>query len=316
MKIVHLSITNNLVPPEGYGGTERVVHWLAGAQLAAGHEVHVAAPEASATKARVIPIPLWGTEEEAYAASCQKVLDLKPDVVHDHTFGQLFRLRHPEVPGVSTHHNERFQPAPNTVYPTRADAESNNATVFVHHGLDMEEYDYCEEKDDYLLFLGAIHPRKNVDQAIEIAERAKARLIVAGPVRHAGYFAKKVRKRLKGTIEYRGEAFGAIKRHLLKRARALIYPSSWESFGLSVVEAMASGTPVIVSDIPPFREIVKPGETGFICRDRKEFVKAAETVAELNPAACRDWVKENFTHTRMAEGYETLYRKAMADETW
>ncbi len=266
MKIIHISTPNNLVPPEGYGGTERVVHWLSKAQVEAGHTVYVVAPEGGDTPAINIPIPLWVSEEEAYKSYYQAILDINPNIVHDHTCSQLFRLRHPIFPGISTHHNERFQPVSNTVYPTAADAKDNASEKFVHHGLDLSEYTYCDKKKDFFLFLGAIHPRKNVDLAIKIADKAKVPLVISGPVRHPGYFAKKVRKGLSENIIYRGETFGVIKKHLLKKARAFFYPSSWESFGLSVIEAMVSGTPVIVSDIPPFHEIVQEGVTGFICK--------------------------------------------------
>ena len=316
MKIVHISIPNNVVPPEGYGGTERVVHWLSKAQVEAGHTVYVVAPEGGDSPAINIPLPLWGSEEEAYNTSYQVILDIKPDIVHDHTFSQLFRLRHSDIPGISTHHNERFEPVPNTVYPTQADARSNGSDIFVHHGLDLGEYSFCDEKEDFCLFLGAIHPRKNVDIAINIAEKAKMPLIISGPVRHPGYFAKKVRKRLTDKIVYRGETFGILKKHLLKKARAFFYPSSWESFGLSVIEAMVSGTPVILSDIPPFHEIVKEGATGFICKNKKEFLSALERLPEIQSSVCRDHVVKNFSNIKMAKGYEDLYFKVLNKDHW
>ena len=257
MRIIHISISNNLVPPEGYGGTERVINWLVNAQLEMGLDVYVVCPRASSTRANIIPIRLRCSEEEAYQQSYTKILNLKPDIVHDHTFSQLFRLRHPKQTAVSTHHNERFQPVSNTIYPTLADAESNGSSTFVYHGLDLNEYSFTDKKESYLLFLGAIHPRKNVEMAIEVARWVDMPLNIVGPVRHPGYFCKKVRKKLNEKITYHGEAMGEIKKHLLKNAKALLYLSSWESFGLSVIEAMVSGTPVITSNIPPFHETVE-----------------------------------------------------------
>ncbi len=316
MKIVHISVSNNLVPPEGYGGTERVVHWLSKAQMDMGHEVHVVCPEASATKANTIPIPLWCNEEEAYQQSYQKILSLKPDIVHDHTFSQLFRLRHPDQIAVSTHHNERFEPVSNTVYPSRADAQSNGSSTFVYHGLDLDECSFSEKKESYLLFLGAIHPRKNVDMAIKVAKWTDMPLVIVGPVRHPGYFCKKVRKKLNDKITYHGEAMGEIKNHLLKNAKALLYPSSWESFGLSVIEAMAAGTPVITSDIPPFHETVEQGVTGFICDSKKEYRQAVEQLPTIKPSACQERVVKLFSKESMAEGYQKLYQKAIAKQDW
>ena len=316
MKIVHISVSNNLVPPEGYGGTERVVHWLSKAQIAMGHEVYIICPEASTTEANTIPIPLWCNEEESYQQSYQKILSLKPDIVHDHTFSQLFRLRHPDQIAISTHHNERFEPVSNTVYPSRADAESNDSSTFVYHGLDLDEYSFAENKGSYLLFLGAIHPRKNVEMAIKVAKWTDMPLVIVGPVRHPGYFCKKVRKKLNDKNTYHGEAMGEIKNHLLKNAKALLYPSSWESFGLSVIEAMVAGTPVITSNIPPFHETIEQGVTGFICDSKKEYLQAVEKLPSINPSDCYERVVKHFSKESMAEGYQKLYQKAIDKQDW
>ena len=316
MKIVHISVSNNLVAPEGYGGTERVVHWLASAQLDIGHEVHIVAPGESNTKANLIPITLWCDEEEAYQQSYKEILSIQPDIVHDHTFSQLFRLRHPEQTAVSTHHNERFKPVPNTIYPTRADAEANGSSTFIHHGLDLNEYSFTDKKESYLLFLGAIHPRKNVEMAIKVANWVNMPLTIVGPVRHSGYFCKKIRKKLNEKITYHGEAMGEIKNHLLKNAKALLYLSSWESFGLSVIEAMVAGTPVITSNIPPFHETVKQGITGFICNSKKEYIKAIKELPSIQPTACRERVIQYFTKEIMANGYLKLYHKAIEKNNW
>lgn len=316
MRIVHISVTNNLVPPEGYGGVERVVHWLGEAQLEMGHEVFAVAPKGGSSKIENIPVPLWSSEETAYEKSYQSILDLKPDIIHDHTFSQLFRLRHPEIPAVSYRHNERFQPVSHTVYPSKSYASENGSSTFVHLGLNPNGYDYSEEKEDYLLFLGAIHPRKNVDIAIKMARAAKIPLKIAGPVRHAGYFCKKIRKKLSSEIVYHGEALGVIKNQLLKQARAVLYPSSWESFGIVVIEANLSGTPVIVSDIPPFHETVRHGVTGFICNTKKDYLKAIEQLETIQPADCRDSVMSRFTSIKMAEAWQGLYQKALDGKTW
>jgi glycosyltransferase involved in cell wall biosynthesis len=316
MRIIHISISNNFVPPEGYGGTERVINWLANAQLDMGLEVHVVCPQASSTRASIIPIQLWCSEEEAYQQSYKKILDLKPDIVHDHSFSQLFRLRHPEQTAVSTHHNERFQSVSNTIYPTRSDAESNSSSTFVYHGLDLNEYSFTDKKESYLLFLGAIHPRKNVDMAIKVANWVNMPLNIVGPVSHPGYFCKKIRKKLNDKITYHGEAMGEIKNHLLKNAKALLYLSSWESFGLSVIEAMVAGTPVITSNILPFHETVEQGVTGFICDSKKDFLQAINQLPSIKPFSCHERVVKLFSKEKMAAGYQKLYWQAINNQHW
>ena len=141
-------------------------------------------------------------------------------------------------------------------------------------------------------------------------------LTIVGPVRHSGYFCKKVRKKLNDKITYHGEAMGEIKNHLLKNAKALLYLSSWESFGLSVIEAMVAGTPVITSNIPPFHETVKQGITGFICNNKKEFIQAIKQLPSIQPNACRERVLQYFTKESMAKGYEKLYHKAIEKNNW
>ena len=316
MRIVHISSPNNLVPPQGYGGVERAIHWLASAQLDMGHEVYIVAPDGSSTKANIIPISLWCDEEEAYQQSYKKILSLKPDIVHDHTFSQLFRLRHSGQTAISTRHNERYQLVSNTVYNTLADAKANGSSTYVHYGLDPKEYSFSDKKESYLLFLGAIHPRKNLELTIKLAKWADMPLRIVGPVRHSGYFCKKVRKKLNDKISYHGEAMGEIKNHLLKNAKALLYLSEWESFGISVIEASVVGTPVITSNIPPFHETVKQGVTGFICKSKKEFLQAIQELPSIQPTACRERVIEYFTKESMAKGYQKLYNKAIEKNNW
>jgi len=316
MRIVHISIPNNTVPPQGYGGVERAIHWLASAQLDMGHEVFIVAPVGGETKARIIPIPLWCSEEEAYQQSYKHILDLKPDIVHDHTFSQLFRLRHSDQTAISTRHNERYQPVPNTVHNTLADAKANGSLIYVHYGLDPKEYSYSDKKKPYLLFLGAIHPRKNLELTIKLAKWAKMPLMIVGPIRHSGYFCKKIRKKLNDKISYHGEVMGEIKNHLLKNAQALLYLSHWESFGISVMEASVAGTPVITTNIPPFHETVEHGVTGFICDNKKEYLHAIEQIPNIKPKACHERVIKNFTKERMAEGYQKLYQKVIDKQVW
>ena len=167
-----------------------------------------------------------------------------------------------------------------------------------------------------MLFLGAIHPRKNVEMAIKVAKWLDMPLTIVGPVRHPGYFCKKVRKKLNDKITYHGEAMGEIKNHLLKNAKALLYLSSWESFGLSVIEAMVAGTPVITSNIPPFHETVEQGVTGFICDSKKDFLQAAERLSSIKPSACHERVVKLFSKEVMAEGYQKLYEQALNKEVW
>ena len=158
-----------------------------------------------------------------------------------------------------------------------SDADRSPALDYVatvHHGIDMTEFDSrCRggTGDDLVVF-GRIHPDKGIADAIEIAARAGRRLVICGIVQDAAYFAERVEPHIDGDrVVYRGSVGPAERAEVLASAAVLLHPIHFdEPFGLSVVEAMACGTPVVAYRRGSMPEIIDEGVTGFVVDDVDE----------------------------------------------
>jgi glycosyltransferase involved in cell wall biosynthesis len=188
-----------------------------------------------------------------------------------------------------------------------------DATV-VPNPIEVEDWPFRAEKDEYLLWIGRMHPDKGAARAIDAAEEAGLPLQLAGPVQpgQEDYFATAVEPRIDGErVRYLGEVGTEEKRSLFAGARSLLMPIRWpEPFGMVMVEALACGTPVIAFPEGAAPEIVEHGETGFLVADESEMAEAART-GKVDPAACRRSVLERFDTGRVAELYEEVYRRAI-----
>lgn len=297
---MHIALVmNGRIPVDGYGGTERVVTWLGRALLELGHRVTLIASPGSAMPGAVVV-------EAGHKALQERDFDvtsfLPPgvDIVHSHR--QLWVA--PPVPFLWTLHGN---PPPGTVLPPNTIFLSANHAAryghatFVHNGLDLSEYRYRDTKADYDLFLGRLHSVKGYRWAIEGARRAGRRLVIAGGWRPS----------LRRSISYAGRVGGERKVALLAGARCLWMPAQWdEPFGLTLIEALASGTPVIGTRRGSLPEIVAPG-VGFLGDTLNELVAYAGRIGEISPAACRAHVERHFTHHTMAAKYLDLYAAAI-----
>jgi glycosyltransferase involved in cell wall biosynthesis len=178
--------------------------------------------------------------------------------------------------------------------------------------LDIGQYPYRSDKDDFLLFLGRLSPEKGAHLALDAALKAGVKLIVAGKCaepaeRH--YFEEYVAPQLGPDAEFIGETYGSQRTDLLARARGLLVPTQWnEPFGLASVEALACGTPVIGLRRGSLPEIVDHGLTGWICDEPAELAHAVRRLADLDPRACRDVVVQRYQAAMMVERYESVYR--------
>jgi glycosyltransferase involved in cell wall biosynthesis len=167
------------------------------------------------------------------------------------------------------------------------------------------------ESGDYLLFLGRICPEKGPDRAIRIATRAGVPLRIAAKVDEADqkYFETSVRPLLDDPlVDFLGEVGGEEKLQLLAHARALLFPIDWpEPFGLVMIESLACGTPVVARRRGSVPEILRDGETGFVCETDDELCEAVSRVHELDRRRCRADFERRFTDTQMAENYVAVY---------
>lgn len=183
----------------------------------------------------------------------------------------------------------------------------------IHHGINTAQFPFSEARGEYLLYFGRIHPDKGTHEAIRVAQRTGIKLKIAGIIQDQEYFQTRVEPFLDGErIEYIGVAGPNERSSVLGSALALLHLISFdEPFGLSLVESLACGTPVIAFPRGSIPEIIREAETGYIVDDVEEAVSAVAAVHSLDRSVCRKDVEERFSHTRMANDYVHTYKKIL-----
>jgi glycosyltransferase involved in cell wall biosynthesis len=289
------------LPVERYGGTERVVVWLARGLAELGHRVTViCAPGSHIPEARVVPIDP-AIANHPGGPDLTALLPPDADVVHAHVpLGDPPR----NVPFLWTHHgnNTLADPAPPGTVGLSADhARRHHIARWVYNGLDPAEYHFEPVKQDYDLFLGRLHSVKGWHWAVAGARRAQRSLVVAG-----GW-----RPTVRRGLRFVGNVGGERKAALLAGAACLWAPALWdEPFGLSTIEALVSGTPVLGTRRGALPEILTPA-CGLLGDTLDDLVDLRPRLAALDPEAIRQRVIDSFTHIVMAERYVELYRERM-----
>jgi glycosyltransferase involved in cell wall biosynthesis len=193
----------------------------------------------------------------------------------------------------------------------RSDQLRYAATVY--HGIDLEALPLSPQGGDTLVVFGRIHPDKGTAIAIEIARRAARRLVICGIVQDERYFREQVLPHIDGDrVTYLGSVGPAQRAQVLGAAAALLHPIAFaEPFGLSVVEAMACGTPVIAYPLGSMPEVIDEGVTGFLVADVEGAVAAIEQAARLDRVAVRRVAERRFGAARMVDDYLALYRRLL-----
>lgn len=285
------------LPVERYGGTERIVVWLARGLAELGHDVVLlAAPGSQVREAKLVPVD--PRKAESIHFDVRPYLPPGVDVVHGHR-----ALPNQGLPTLWTLHGTATRPdyPPNMVCLSADHARRSGARAFVYNGLDPREYRFESHKQDFDLFLGRLHSAKGWHWAIEGARRAGRRIVVAGGWRPV----------LRRGVQMIGTVGGERKRNLLAEAACLWMPAQWEEpFGLTLIEAMASGTPVLGTRRGALPEVVSP-ETGALGDTLEDLIRLRESIGAMDPAVCRARVEAHFTHRTMAEGYLQLYRQVI-----
>ncbi len=186
----------------------------------------------------------------------------------------------------------------------------------IHHGIDITQFPFFEAEGEYLLFFGRIHPDKGVREAIHVAQRVGIKLVIAGIIQDQDYFATQVEPHIDGTtVEFLGSVGPGQRADVLGHALALLHLISFEEpFGLSMVESMACGTPVIAFSRGSIPEIIRDGETGYIVEDIESAINAVAAVGTIDRSICRSDVEKRFTSTRMARDYVRVYQKILNGE--
>lgn len=345
MKIALLAPFEEPVPPEKYGGTERVVYSLAEGLVGLGHDVTLLASGDSRTSARLIPCvethlrPFLEKNQRTWLylqwqGFHQALRHLKSehyDIVHNHgDWPFLIAGTFTCAPMVTTIHNPvQFQLGVPEVYRNYRYISISDAqrkyrpeleyVATIHHGIDVDSFEYNDTPSDYLAFLGRIHPDKGPEEAIHIARETGSKLIMAAkidaPDRY--YYRKKIKPLIDGKqIIFIGEVAHAAKVALLKNARALLSPIQWdEPFGLTNIEAMACGTPVIAIRRGSLPEIIVDGKTGFLCKTIQKMISRVDDLHKISRRACRQHVQKHFSEQRMAQNHIKVYQKMLKART-
>lgn len=341
MRIAQIAPLTEAIPPELYGGTERVVSWLTEELVALGHDVTLFASGNSRTAARLDAmwpraLRLDDTVRDPMAlhiAMLERVRRLASrfDVLHFHLDYLPFSVfSRQATPFVTTMHGRLDLPEHQTVFnafgsvPVISISDTQRQPVpqarwmkTIHHGLPAGLLTPRDAEPAYLAFLGRIAPEKSVDRAIRIAVEAGLPLKIAAKVDRVDrdYFERDIRPMLDlPGVDYIGEIDDARKSEFLGGAMALLMPIDWpEPFGLVMIEAMACGTPVIAFRSGSVPEIVEHGVTGLIVDSAAAAVDAIRNqLAQLSRRRIRARFEERFTARRMAEEYLEIYRDLIA----
>ncbi|CAA9574859.1 MAG: Glycosyltransferase [uncultured Truepera sp.] len=322
------------VPPCHYGPWERVVSLLTEGLVRAGVDVTLFATadsETTATLSAVVPRPY--EEDRTLDAKVWEGLHLANvferagdfDLIHNHyDFLPLTYSGLVETPVVTTIHgfsSDRILPVyrrfdASTHYVSISDADRHpdlSYAATVPHGIDLGEFTLRETPEDYLLFFGRLHPDKGAAEAIRVAQRTGRQLILAGIVQDSAYFEREVKPHLSEQVQYVGSVGPTERDRLLGGAAALLHLINFdEPFGLSMVEAMACGTPVVATRRGSVPEVIADGVSGFVVHNEDEAVSATDRIAELSRASVRAHVEQHFSQQRMVEDYLRVYEMILA----
>jgi glycosyltransferase involved in cell wall biosynthesis len=344
MRIAQVPPLYESVPPRLYGGTERVVSYLTEELVQAGHDVVLFGTGDSRTSATLVPVcesslrldPRCNDPVALHLVAIEEVLKWQNefDIIHCHIDYLGYVLsRRTEVPVIHTLHGRcdlweqsfLFQEFKECSLISISNSQRQpvldaNWTYTVYHGLPRDLYAFQETPGEYLVYIGRISPEKKVESSIAIAIKCGLPLKIAAKVDRVeiSYYEQKIKPLLDHPlIEFLGEVDDQEKNRLIGNARAFLHPADWpEPFGLTLIESMACGTPVIARRRGAIPEVVDDGITGFIFDDDET---AAEIIRERLPSLsrkrCRSHFEKRFLAERMAHDYLAAYRNILDRET-
>ena len=331
MRIAMLAPISWRTPPRHYGPWEQVTSLLTEALVARGVDVTLFATMDSLTGGKLAAVvPAAYSEDPSIDAKVWEFRHLAHlfdradefDLIHNqadfpaHAFSGLVA-----TPMVTTIHGfssdrilpmyEPYQQRVNYVAISDSDRHPRlRYAATIHHGIRIDDFPFDPAGSDDLLFFGRIHPDKGAAEAIEVAQARGRRLVMAGIVQDSGYHERAVAPAIDGDrVRFIGAVGGAARAETLGRAAALLHLINFdEPFGLSVVEALACGTPVIARNRGSMPELIDHGITGFLVDSTAEAIAAVARIGEIDRAACRAAAMTRFSVDRMADRYLDLYQ--------
>ncbi|MEN8256158.1 MAG: glycosyltransferase family 4 protein [Verrucomicrobiota bacterium] len=337
MRIAMLAPIAWRTPPRHYGPWESVVSLLTEGLAARGFETVLFATGDSKTAGELHAVCTQGYEEApgmiAKVWECLHISEVfehaaEFDLIHNHfDFLPLSYSNLVATPIVTTIHGfsspgilpvyQKYNSRVAYVSISEADrAAELDYIETIHHGIDLARFDFQSRPDDYLLFFGRIHPDKGAKEAIEIARACGKRLIVAGIIQDEAYHRQYVEPFIDNDrVVFIGSVGPERRSQLLGGASALLHPIGFdEPFGLSIIEAMACGTPTVAFNRGSMPELIEHGKNGFLVAGCADAVAHVARVAEIDRSQCRRTVEERFTADRMVEQYIEVYERILGNE--
>ncbi|MBU0672228.1 MAG: glycosyltransferase family 4 protein [Candidatus Margulisbacteria bacterium] len=334
MRIAQIAPICLSLPPVNYGGAELVISLLTESLVKRGHEVTLYASGDSKTGARLKPFYKkalgYGNDspELCLANANFAFQDADPfDVIHNHMgFYGLPFAKYARPPVVTTLHNdivnqnEAFFEYYKNVCSFVAVSQNQckrmsglNVVEYIHNSIDVDSFQFCGKKDDYLLFLGNISRNKGADVAVKTALALKRKLFLVGKIEaaHRSFFDHEIKPFIDNKqIIFEPLADTQRKQALYASAACLLFPIDWEEpFGLVMLESLACGTPVVAFNRGSVPEIIVNGKNGFAVNSFEELLQAIRDVGKIRPQDCRKHVEALFNVDRMTDQYERLYEK-------
>ncbi|NLB88589.1 MAG: glycosyltransferase family 4 protein [Syntrophomonadaceae bacterium] len=334
MKVALLSPIAWRTPPRHYGPWERVVSLLCEGLVAKGIDVTLFATGDSTTSGKlkyICPAPyeedksmdpkVWECLHIAYLF--EQASDF--DIIHNHfDFLPLTYSRLVEVPVVTTIHgfsSSKILPVyreynADNYYVSISNADRSPELEYiatVYHGIDLKEFTFNDKIGDYLLYFGRIHEDKGTAEAIEIAKEYGMKLFMAGIIQDKNYYNQRIAPHVDNKdVIYLGSVGPAQRNELLSHAYALLHPIHFnEPFGLSVIEAMACGTPVVAFNKGSMPEVIVDNKTGFLVTNVKEACEKLDLIPTLKRSDCHEWVAHQFSQERMVSDYIKVYQRIL-----
>jgi glycosyltransferase involved in cell wall biosynthesis/quercetin dioxygenase-like cupin family protein len=330
IRIAMLSPIAWSTPPKKYGPWESVVSLLTEGLVKRGIDVTLFATADSHTSAKLHAVSPRPYEEDksilVKVCECLHISEVferanEFDIIHNHfdylplTYSGLV-----DTPVVTTIHgisSKKILPVykkynNSTFYVSISDAYRCHELDYiatVRHGIYIEGFNFNDKPRDYLLFLSRLHEDKGAKEAIQVAKKAGRKLIIAGFIADQAYFEKEVQPHIDNEqIFYEGHVDPEKKTELLSNAYAFLHMINYdEAFGLGVVEAMASGTPVIAMNRGSMPELIRDGETGFLVNSVDEAAEAVQKIGSISRKKCRESVEKRFSVDRMVDDYIKVY---------
>ena len=325
-------------PPRHYGPWENVASLLTEGLVARGHDVTLFATADSQTSATLHAVCPQGYEENRSLIpkvwECLHISEVFEhadayDIIHNHfDYLPLTYTGLTTTPVVTTIHGfsspgilpvyKKYNGK--TFYVSISDADRSPDLDYIktiHHGIDIQLFDFQSAADDTLLFFGRIHQDKGTREALNIARACNKKLILAGIIQDHAYYDQYVAPHIDNDkVVYIGSVGPAERNRFLGRACALLHPIQFdEPFGLSVIESMACGTPVIAFDRGSMPELIENGKNGFLVGNVDEAVETVARIKSIDRADCRGHVERHFTVDRMIDEYIHVYEMILYERS-